>query len=200
MNILSEFNTIADGELNRTYASAGDGYSLGQPVMGHAAPELTNYFGNKFTRGFLSGEGGQQDLDALGTLNFGVRPTPYNSHIQADVDAVRGTFSGESLKSNWSRSYVWGPANLFTPENIVTGANTLAMQGQDPVTGLFQAKNFAALDPITAAPTSQYYARGQVADGGDGLPSVSFRGTKIGKVPKSGSGVRFNTKAAMSGV
>ena len=90
MNILAQFNTIADGQVSRTYASAGDGYSLGQPVMGFSAPELTNYFGDKFTRGWLSGEGGQQDLEAVGgTLNFGVRPTPYNTHIQADFDAVR---------------------------------------------------------------------------------------------------------------
>lgn len=201
MNILTQTSIIADGELNRTLACAGDSYtpnSSGQVVSGFVGPELSNYFGTKFTRGFLSGEGGQ-DLQALSDIAFAVRPPVYNTHIQADFDAVRGTFSGEPLLSNWARSYAWGPANLFTEENIKCDW-TLANQGQDPITALYRAKTFGALDGITQAPTSQYYARGQVCDGGDGLPSVSFRGDKIGKVPKPGMASKAMLRASVRGV
>jgi hypothetical protein len=201
MNILTQTSIIADGELNRTLASAGDGYtpnSSGQVVSGFVGPELSNAFGSKFTRGYLSGEGGQ-DLQALSDIAFAVRPPVYNTHIQADFDAVRGSYSGEPLLPSWARSYAWGPANLFTEENIKCDW-TLANQGQDPITALYRAKTFGALDGITQAPTSQYYARGQVCDGGDGLPSVSFRGDKIGKVPKPGMASKAMLRARVRGV
>lgn len=159
--------------------------SAAPPPLHTGATDITNFAGNKFTRGWLSGHGGAE-LDAIGSTNFGVKASPYNNAISADFTASRGGFMRDRIFPSWENPRIWGPQQTFYFEDAPQNTWTHAVAGEaDPISGMpSRALVFSGLDAITAAPISQYYARGQAAIGGDGLPSVSEAQRKKTKFDK----------------
>lgn len=157
--------------------------------IGNTASSLTNKDGTKFTRGWLSGAGGADIEQALGSTAFDVRPAPYNSRFSANFRAVvPGYGAPVAGLANWdvNQGYnrTFGPLEQARGEYVpTTWSNKLA--GLDPISGNVGPRLATANDPITRAPTAQYYAYGQVREGGDGFPSYPFGGRKEKKGPKA---------------
>ena len=169
--------------------------------IGNTASSLTNKDGTKFTRGWLSGAGGADIEQNLGATAFDVRPAPYNSRYSANLRAVVPEYGAPVAGlANWdvNQGYnrTFGPLEQSRAEFIPsTWSNKL--EGLDPVSGNIGPRVATALDPITRAPKPQFYAYGQVREGGDAYPSYPFGGRKEKKGAKAATAVARATQGKL---
>ena len=192
-------NTYIDGSAWRELPPGEHRPDATQPLIGNTGQLVSNYLGNKFTRGWLAGAGGADVEMALGATALPIRPSGYNTRLFQDFVAATGFSSGQPLRANWDAgpATAWGPTQLAAAEWIPS-TFTSNMAGLDPTTGNVGPRVFPALDGVTQAPTSQFYARGQVAMGGDGIPSVSW-GERFDDAVASRQRTAVMRKAAAAG-
>lgn len=164
------------------------------PIGGSAVSDLGNRDGNKFTRGWLAGNGGSDIENGLGCLAFDVRPASYNSRLAADFRAVVPAYgapvAGLSNLDVDVPGRTFGPMQEARAEWIPSTWST-ASYGLDIISGNVGPTLNTANNTIIGTPTSQYYAYGQVCDGGDGLPAGPPTRFNFGAKPRSnGFGLR----------
>lgn len=184
------FNEIAKGFMpsllsQTVVASGGGGTALcsaftknTQIPIGNMAQSVSNFHGNKFTNGWLSGANDSIEF-GLGCLAQTVRPTPYNSQEQSrwrgagpmapvpglamvDVNVPGRSFNGinhysaERIPTTWD---VKGPNGFY---DVISGARGPMLYG--------------AKDGITGAPKLQPFAWAQLRDVDPAVapPSYSF--------------------------
>jgi hypothetical protein len=138
---------------------------------------LSNKNGNKFTRDWIGGSGGADIEQNLGSCAMDIRAAPYNSRFSANFRAVTSDYGAPVAGlANWdveAPGRTFGPLQEARAEWIpTTWSNRLA--GLDPVSGNVGPRVATVKDPITSTPTPQFYAYGQMREGGDGFPSYPF--------------------------
>ena len=146
----------------------------GQIPIGSAVAELSNKNGNKFTNGWLSGQGGADIENGLGSLAYAVRPAPYNNKLSADFRAVVPMYgapvAGLSNMDVNTPGRVFGPAEQAISEYVPSTWSTNSY-GLDIVSGHVGKTVFTAPNNIIGAPLAQFSQWMQASDGGDSRPS-----------------------------
>lgn len=146
----------------RAYTQAPIGYS----------GDLNNKFADKFRRGWLDGAGGADIEMGLGSTAFDVRAAPHNSRLMADWLAA-GPMAPVPGLANWDTNApdrTWDPSTRAAAEFIPsTWSNQ--MSGYDVVSGNQGPRVVTARQDAHATPTPQFYAYGQLREGGEAFPS-----------------------------
>lgn len=174
---------------------------VGQKPIGAHVADLGNKDGNKFTRGWLSGAGGSDIENGLGSLAYDVRPAPYNNRLSANFRAVVPAYgapvAGLSNLDINVPGRTSGPSEEARAEYIPSTWST-ASYGLDIVSGHVGATVFTAPNDIVGAPNPQFSQWMQCSGtGGDTRPSYpdasarlvdsapqAFKGFGVGKSKK----------------
>lgn len=158
----------------------------GAVPIGNVAAEVSNYRGNKFTRGWLAGDGGAHVEQALGSLAQPIRPAPYNCRLWSDFRAVVPEYGAPVAGlANWDTA---APGRQTAAENSVNARAEFIpstydsrLNGLDPVSGYVGPRVFTADQAIIKTPTDQFNAYAQVPEGGQAPPiSVGSDGIPFG--------------------
>jgi hypothetical protein len=151
-----------------------DTHPVGQVPIGSAVADLGNKNGNKFTNGWLSGHGGADIENGLGSLAYAVRPAPYNNKLSADFRAVVPKYgapvAGLSNLDVNTPGRVFGPGQQAISEYVPSTWSTHSY-GLDIVSGHVGKTVFTAPNDIVGAPLVQFSQWMQASDGGDSRPS-----------------------------
>lgn len=163
-NFGSVYNPLPPGEYAPNRPGGGS-----VPLGGSAVQGLTNFNGNKFTRGWLSGAGGAQVDQALGSLAQIVKPAPYNNQLLADLMSVVPEYgapvagvANQDLNSSGRRG---AAENLYLANaEFIPSTFDSRLNGLDTVTGQVLPRVFTADNRILAAPEAPFNQQAQVAD------------------------------------
>ena len=173
----------------------------GPVPIGTQGYDVSNYLGNKFTRAWLSGEGGQ-DIDmGLGSISLPIAYMPFNSRTISDMIAATGYSSGQSLPTNLD---INAPGRYFSP-NEWSGETIAATKTDCGERGFITTTNqqlpilFTAKDGNIRAPTNQFNSLAQTNIGGAStMPSVSYLQPHISTQPPPQNVKRSIHKATAS--
>lgn len=158
----------------------------GNVPIGSEAAHVSNYFGVKFNRGWLSGAGGPHIDQALGSCAFAVRPAPYNNNVAAAFRAVVPEYGAPVAGlANWD---VGAPGRQTAAENYLNARAEFIpstfdsrLNGLDITSGNVGPRVFTADQGIIKAPTQQFDPFLQVPEGGNALPiSAGFDSIAFG--------------------
>ena len=145
--------------------------------IGLAAADLTNVNGNKFSRGWLSGAGGADIEQNLGSTAMSVRPYTDNSTTTADFRAAVPSFGAPVAGlANWD---VNAPGNTWNPlgealSEFIPSTYTDKNAGLDVITGNVGPKVYTAANKIAESPLTPWNEYLQMREGGGGFPSYPF--------------------------
>lgn len=132
----------------------------------------SNYLGNKFSRGWLQGNG--SELENLGSTAFPIRPAPRNEGVY--FAGVRGFGPGAPVPglASWevnSPGRVFSPFGGHTAEFIPSTWDLRQTVGLDPTSGNAGPTLTVAQNAILTAPLPQVFPRAQFREGGYADPN-----------------------------